>query len=109
MYSNIRQGHGGMTAAPLELDMQHQSAPIGQGDAKDLVGGQDVGREFHVQWLRLTHRAVEQPGGKIVDKQTNQALEGMICCGHNSTVLARNVPQQGSTRSPWMATSRCLY
>src|SRR5262249_19437221 len=32
----------------------------------------------------------------------------MIGCGHSSSVLARNVPQQSSTRSPWVATGSLL-
>ena len=48
-----------MTAAPLELDVQHQISPIGQGDAKDLISGSEIGREFDVERMRRPHRAVE--------------------------------------------------
>jgi hypothetical protein len=80
-----------VTATPLKLDMQHQVSLIDQCHLKDLVSGDKVGREFDVERTCLTHRTVEQPGSKLIDKQTDQALQGMIGCGHASTVLSRSV------------------
>src|SRR2546428_841421 len=46
--------------------------------------------------------------GIIASSHSLQALEGVIGCGHGSTVLARNVPQQSSTGSPGVATGSLL-
>jgi hypothetical protein len=69
--------------------MQHQFSPITQDDAKHLVCHEAVGRELNVEWISLTHRAVEYPGGKIANESADQALQGVICCCHGSAILTR--------------------
>jgi hypothetical protein len=97
-----------MTAAVLKLDVQHQVSPIGQRHPKDLVSDEEIGREFDVERTCLTHRAVKQTGSEIIDKQTDQALQRMIGCGHAFTVLTRATLEQGSIRHLAMASASLL-